>query len=44
MKEPIGFLIGIYICFYLLTAYYLNKKYGKKALIKKMGRRLPNVL
>lgn len=30
--------------FYLLTAYYLNKEYGKKALMKKMGRRLPNVL
>lgn len=30
--------------FYLLTAYYLNKEYGKKALMKKMKRRLPNVI
>lgn len=30
--------------FYLLTAYQLNKEYGKKALMKKMRRRLPTVL
>ena len=27
-----------------IKAIYLNKEYGKRALIKKMGRRLPNVL
>lgn len=30
--------------FYLLTAYHLNKDYGKKSLMKKMKRRLPTVL
>lgn len=30
--------------FYLLTAYHLNKDYGKKALMKKMKKRLSSVL
>lgn len=29
--------------FYLLTAYHLNKEYGKKSLEKKMKRRLPTI-
>lgn len=37
---PDRHLYMLFIC----SAYYLNKEYGKRALIKKMGRRLPNVL
>jgi hypothetical protein len=30
--------------YYLLTAYHLNKEYGKKELLKKMKNKLPEVL